>query len=387
MPELDLSLTQRGLVTNAHYLRETHMRLRAIKSGVATQLIILLLGDSWVQGNYWSTYFAKALHDAFGMAGVGFVGFAFFAPLTGGPWVEGGTQPTGRIDGNSRPDLVPAPILIGNWSSSYNSPGNGTPTLGVIYSSTAGDRVKFSFPAGHTSSRLFYNGNSSYGNGASVIRYSWDGGATWQPNITLSYQGSGQVDLLNTPAGAATLIIEVVSGTPGLAGVDIKSTASGVRVHKLGISGGSTLQPANTNSGWTGALGSLAPNLFIAQWGTNDRVANYDPAATFTPQYTTALARMRTANAYADVLLTAPPENAFAGATYATALYTAAVRSLARTSKCAFLDHQPNFGDAVADYAWSNANRQWLGSDLIHPVQATGGAVLANGVLEAVLPR
>lgn len=387
MPELDLSLTQRGLVTNAHYLRETHMRLRAIKSGVATQLIILLLGDSWVQGNYWSTYFAKALHDAFGMAGVGFVGFAFFAPLTGGPWVDGGTQPTGRIDGNARPDLVAAPTLIGNWTSVYNSAGTNTPTLGLIYSATAGDRVKFSFPAGHTSSRLFYNGSSSYGSGASVVRYSWDGGATWQTSITLTYNGAGQADMANTPAGAGTLILEVVSGTVALAGVDMKSTATGVRVHKLGISGGSTLQLGNTNNVWPANLAALSPHLFIHGGITNDRVANFDPASTYVSQMTTALTRLRTASAYADVLLTAPPENQYVGATYPTAQYTAALRALARTQKCAFLDHQPNFGDVVADYAWTNANRQWMGSDLIHPVAATGGAVLANGVLEAVLPR
>lgn len=382
MPEIDLSLTSRGIPTNTYRLRETHMRLRALKSGVSTQLVIALLGDSWVQGGYWSEYFAKDLQDTYGNAGVGFTGFAFFAPLTGGPWVDGGNQPTGRLDGNVRPDLVPAPVLIGNWVSVYNSPGQNTPTLGIIYSSTAGDRVRISFPAGHNAGTLFYNGSSSYGNGTSVVRYSWNAGVTWETSLTLSYQGSGQIALNNVPAGAGTLIFEIVSGTVALAGVDLRSASNGVRVHKLGISGGSTVQLANTNNTYANAIAALAPNLVIGGWETNEKNGSITPTD-YSTHLTTVLGRIRTAVPNADVLLTAPPENTIVNL-YTMAQYTAITRTVAATDKCALLDHQANFGELPAEYAWSNPSRQWLGADLIHPVKATGGNVLAYGVLEVL---
>lgn len=391
MPEMDLSLTQRGLVTNAHYLRETHMRLRALKHGTATQLIINLLGDSFVTGDFWTPVFAKALHTVFGLAGVGWVGFGFYGTGSAPPYTTGGTQPnfggTPTVDGNARPDLVPKPTFDGSWTSTYNSPGSNLPSISYARSSTAGDRARFDFPAGHTSSTVFYYKQTTAGS----FRYSWDGGSTWAGTITYdnSSNNSASDALVGTIAGAGTLLFEVVSGQVNLGGVEMKSTASGVRINKLGVSGGATnnFATAAGAANWRTRFAVLGAHLNIAGWQTNDQGGAFAPDGAYTTNLTTIATNLRVIAPYSDLLLTAPPENQRPANAYPMSGYTAATRALARTQKAAFLDHQPNFGELPADYAWANASRQWYASDLIHPVTATGGAAMANAMLEAVMPR
>lgn len=393
MPELDLSMTNRGVAAQAQRLRETRMRLRAIKHGTTQQLIINLLGDSWVQGDYWSNIFAKALHTEYGMAGVGWVGFGFFLAGTP-PYVTGGAQPnsggTPTVDGNARPDLVAKPTFDGTWGSAgatngYNRSGSGLPSLSYAESSTVGDRARFTFPAGHTSAQVFYQADV-----AGSFRYSWDGGSTWQTTISYSAaSGALSAALANTPAGAATIILEVVSGTVRLGGVDMRSTAAGVRVHKLGSSGSATntWNAAAAAGSWKSRIIDLGAHLNMVGFQTNDQGAAYDPATTYTTQLGTIIANLRVATPYCDILLTSPPENQRVANAYPMAQYTTATRALANAQNCAHLDHQFNFGLLPADYAWANAGRKWMAADLVHPDAPTGGAILADGALETLRPR
>jgi hypothetical protein len=381
------------VLVEQYQLRETHMRLTAIQDGVTQQLVIAILGDSYVQGNYWSQAFAKRMHALYGMAGVGYVGFGFFGSDVATPFATGGAQPgfggITSVDGNVRPDLVPTPTFDGVWGSAgatagYNSAGSGLPSLSYAQSTTAGDRVRFSFPAGHTAARVYYNANAS-----GSFRYSWDGGSTWVATITYSSSsGSLSAALSAVPSGAATLILEVVSGTVRLGGVDMQSSAAGVRIHKLGVSGSATntWSAAAAGGQWRTRMLDLAPNLYIAGWQTNDQGAAFPPTTTYTTNMTAIIAGIRAASPVADILLTSPPENQRTSNAYPMTQYTAAARSLAHSLKTAHLDHQVNFGDVAADYASSNANRPWYSSDLIHPVKATGGNALANAVLRAVSP-
>lgn len=402
MPELDLSMTNRGVAAQTQRLRETRMRLRAIKNGTAMQLVINLIGDSWVAGDYWSPNFAKVLQTEYGMAGVGFVGFGFYANNQALPFVEGGNQPSqggpSTVDGNVRPDLVAKPIFIGTWNSGpatapatgnglgYNRGSSAQPNLSYAESTTVGDRIKVTFPAGHDSSRIFY-----WGSVAGSFRYSWNDGTTWQ--TTISYAGaSGALSaaLANTPTGAATLILEVVSGTVQLGGVDLKSSASGVRVNKLCASGSASNSwslAASSNSQWRSRINELGAKLHIIGLQTNDQGAGFDPDAAYTTQMGNIITALRLADPYCDILLTSPPENQRVANAFPMSRYTAATRALANAQNCAHLDHQFNFGVLPADYAWANAARQWMNSDLIHPVTATGGAILTDAVLETLRPR
>lgn len=363
-------------------LRETHMRLSRLERGDSAQLVIALLGDSYVAGDYWSAAFAKSIQTAYGLAGVGWVGFAWWG-TSSGTW--GATQPTG-IDGNARPDLVPAPTITGTWTASYNNGGNATPSLGLVTSSTAGDRINFSFPSGHTAANLYYKGTSG-----GVVRYSWDGGATWAGSVTLSGTTAASAALASVPAGAAALTLEVVSGTVSLSGVDMQSSASGVRVHKLGASGSATNSWSSVSASvWNAQIAALAPNCVIAGWQTNDQGAAFVPEVQFKGQLLAILNNLITALPYADILLTSPAENNRTTNTYPMSRYTAATRQLVVDSGAyglAHLDHQFAFGWPTSSYAYANGIRQWIGSDLVHPVQTTSGRLMADNVLGVVKPN
>jgi hypothetical protein len=378
---------------NLHYLRETHMRLRSLAAGDTTQLVIAVIGDSFVQGNYWTQAFTKALQDKYGFAGSGWVGFGFFGTDLAPPYATGGAQPSfntaGTTDGNARPDLVPRPTFDGTWTAGYNQNGSFLPSLSYARSTTAGDRARFSFPAGHTSARVFYYRSGTAGS----FRYSWDGGSTWAATITYDNTINAGVatDLVSVPAGAATLIIEVVSGSVSLGGVDMKSSAAGVRVHKLGISGGATNNIATAasapgaNNNWRIRMADLGAHLIIMGWQTNDQGSAFVPETTFATNMQTIITGLRhsTALPNADLFLTSPPENQRVANAYPMARYSAVTRSLARTNKAAYLDDQLNFGETAADYGSASA-RPWFQSDLLHPVVVTGGRALANARLEAM---
>lgn len=373
---------------NLHRLRETRMRLRKLAAGEATQMVINVgPGDSYVDGDYWTPVFAKSLQDRFGFAGVGFVGFSFFGTATAPPFVTGGAQPNfggvSTVCGNVRPDLVAKPTFDGTWTS-VNSPGTGMPNISFARSSTAGDRVRFGFPVGHNAARLFYVSNT-----AGSFRYSWDGGTTWVETVTLAAGQGGLSRLLTgTPATAATLIFEVVSGTVELAGVDMQSSASGVRVHKLGLSGSATNTWSVGGNPYTLRMADLGANLVIVGLQTNDQGAAFVPETTYLAQFSAIITAIRRASfptglPNADLLLTSPPENLRTNNVYPMARYSAVTRDFARANDAAYLDHQLNFGELPAQYS-STSGRPWYHSDLVHPATQTGGRMLADATLRAI---
>lgn len=367
---------------NLYLLRETHMRLRRLKALGAGQLTVMLLGDSYVAGDYWSQYFAKTLQDEYGFAGLGYVGVGWFAPLYDGPYVEGGKQPTNaglsRVDGSVRPDLSAKPVFIGTWTSAYNAIGASTPSISYVSSPTVGDRIKITMPAGHTGAVLHHRAN------ASTVRYSWDNGTTWQATLTLD-TGFTKA-LAGVPAAAATLLLEVVSGTPQIGGVDFQSTAPGVRVHKLGISGGATNTVALINgpATWQAALGALGADLIIAGWQTNDQGAGFMPEVAYANQLATIMARVRAQFVQADIMLTSPPENQRTNNAYPMTSYSAVTRAYARAQGFAYLNHQLNFGATPAEYVNSNARRPWQHPDGIH-LTVEGGLAYADAPLKATV--
>lgn len=377
---LNAGLTPYGDVKAPTYgrwlLRETRMRLRARKLSEAMQFVVIANGDSWIQGGFWLPAAAKAMQDEYGFAGIGWMGFSW-ASATSGPFSVG-TQPA-NVNGCARPDLAPNPTLLGNWSRLYNDSASSTPDLGVAQSSTAGDQIKFDFPAGHSAANLFYAGD-----GTGVVRYSWSGGASWSADLPLTTVGAAFQALAGVPATAGTFVIEVVSGNVSVSGVDMQSSANGVRVHKLGGSGSSTAHWSSVNATkWRAMIAALGAHLYSAGFGVNDQGVSMAPPV-FAANIGTIVSNVRAALPAADVLFMMPPETNRTPNAYAMGAYGQAAREYAVADKVTFLDLQFHFGDAPADYAWANANRKWLGSDLIHPVTATGGRVIADAWLETV---
>lgn len=351
-------------IINPHRLRRLRYLRRKRLLGESAQIVIAMIGDSYTHdSSRYSNAVASTLISELGDAGGGWVGFASLS---------------GDINGNVRPASYPL-TRIGTWGETnsnnyYLIPG---PDLGQAASSTVGDRQTVTGPASPTLSavRFFWNGTAT-----GVMRYRWNGGAWTSINV----QGSGVQSALlgGLPAsGAWTLDMEVVSGTCQPMGVDIQSAASGVRVHKLGCTGSRANQWSAVDSAqWQASITSLAPQLVTIMLGTNDQTIARTPAE-FAADLTTIITRVKTAMPSVDIAIMMPAENQRGLPTLMSTYATAAI-TVAYAQNCAYLDTQYLFGDASNPTEYGSAGTIPLYSpDLVHPVAATGGRVIVDGVM------
>jgi lysophospholipase L1-like esterase len=360
------SLSNRRYREGIQHLRETRMRLTQIQQGIANQMIVAMIGDSWTQApTRWSGYLASSLISQFGDAGGGYVSFA-----------SGGT---GLANGNVRPTLYTS-TLTGSWSIS-NYTNCITPDIGTAQSSNPGDSIAVGIPTGPVLSgaNLFYQGDS-----AASVEYNWNGGSWTTVNLPVNSTGIGLVALttnMPTTGAAATLNIQVVSGTCKLGGVDLQSAATGVRVHKIAATGTATNVWAteSTSSRWQSGLAALNPRLVTVLFGTNDQNAILPEQ--FDANLRAILGNIRLGVPLADILVIAPAEN-MRGNSYPMARYAAKMANAAADYHAAFLDLQFCYGNYPADYgnvADFPNSRNWFTAIAtdggIHPNTATYGGL------------
>ncbi|CAI0694528.1 Prophage tail fibre N-terminal [Serratia fonticola] len=369
----------RGPYASRWSVREVRMRLEKLAGGDSTQLTIGLLGDSYSNDkSYYSMQFAKQLQDQYGMAGVGWFGFGWYGPASG-TWTST-VQPVG-ISGSIRTDLAPICQVIGTWTCTYGAPSTNAPALYKITSSTADDYVRFTVPpaggAYSNSCRLFYSGD-----GSGVVQVSWDDGATWSGNINLATVGAGNINLAGTPSAGGIARIKVVSGNVGLAGVDLQSTAPGVRIHKLGCSGSTAAQWAGVGAQWQNQMTALSCKCHQIMLGTNDQGVATSPSV-FTGHLATIFANLDAILPYSDKTLVMPAENQRTTNAYKMPAYAQMAREFAIINDIGYCDLQPFFGSPenyAFAYAYANPERRWYSSDLIHPDGLTGGRAIASAL-------
>lgn len=350
----------------ACFLRSLRQKIGAlIAADATTQLIIGLGGDSWTNiAARWPEALTKWLVSEFGDAGGGYVGFATSA--------SGGTV----VGGNARPSVYgfADASRTGTWTDANKT--SVAPDLCHAISSTAGSKLTVTGPAAPTLSaaKLFWIGSAD-----GVMRYRWNGGAWTNINVQ---GGSGSLqtgDLAGFPgAGAWTLELEVVSGTCNPAGIDLRSSAKGVRVHKVAPLGATAQEWASVDAvQWSLGIAALALDLFIFNIGTNDQNGGRRPDQ-FTDDNLTVINRLRAINPRMDVLLQTPPENHRTTNTVAMAAYSSAVRDLAMSKRVAHSDMQMSFGDLPAEYVA-------LYEDQTHLAAATGGRLHLEIIRRALL--
>jgi hypothetical protein len=362
---------------NANRMRRYHYKVRKRALGEAARLIIGLWGDSFTHlRTRWAGDFATTLIALYGDGGGGWTGAGFGG--SAGTFAHGGTQPS-SINGNARSTYGVS--YSGAWDRAYATVPS--PDTCCAVSSTATAEIRLTFPASPTLSGvdLFWIGTAD-----GVMRYSWNG-TTW---TTINVQGTvdacSSAALADVPgSGSGTLYLQVVSGTCKPAGVNWKSAASGVVVHKLAATG-SRMQQLATQAAvasWRTAIAALETDSALVMHGTNDQGA--DPARTeseFSADATTVLNGLQAAVPGIDRLLIMPPENQRTDNEYPMTLYKAAGARAAATLGVAFLDQQRNFGDPAnpTEYGSSGAT-PLFNVDLIHPEPGTGGRALLDGVL------
>ncbi len=370
-------------------LRSARNKLRLLQQGYSTQLVLNFFGDSWIEGPFIMPYLAKALHDVYGIAGLGWVGFQHFSATASTAYTDGGTQPN-TLQGNARDDLVTTPVIDGTWSN--NNGGTGAvanPSIGGVTCTSGSGYVRFSWTgATHDAADLHY-----FGDGTGVIRHSWDGGATWEANTSLSTVGVSHVALSNVPATASgSLRIERVSGNVSLAGVDMKSSADGVRVNALGASGSNSNQWASVDvAEWAGRVAVLGADFTAGLHGTNDQSGS--PTATpdeSAVNVTTLMTALRDEAPTMDLLWISPFENIRSGGSvYPMTDYAAAHRTASVSGGWAYLDLQYAVGDSTDIYE-NTTNTPFLeplsGGNAGHPSRPEGGMQVTDAILRMIAP-
>ncbi len=375
-----------GSVPN-HYkgkaLRETRMRLMQRAFDEAARIVHLAIGDSHThnRARYCDPFLQRMQNrknDAGNAVGDG-----------GGGWVGFGSLSGTNDNGNARSTYGYTRTGSG-WDVSAYYTGGG-PDLGAITSSTPGDRVTLTKPASptHTDAKLFWKGTAD-----GVVRYSWDNGSNWTTRNVQGTVGNLGTASLNTgmPAGAGTLIIEVVSGSCTLHGLDWVSAASGYVLHKCGATGSAAsswigVNAAQQQASWT----ALAPTIVSILLGVND---NNTPVtkAVYKANVEAIILRVRAAVPTADIWLIAPAQTprikSVLLAEYAAALYELAVQY-----GCCFTSLQDVFGDASNPSQYSSQGaRPWFqddgsdgdGTNDIHPNTTTGSRSMVADMVRTV---
>jgi hypothetical protein len=358
-------------------LRRTHYKLTARKRSVAVQANIALVGDSFTHlHTRYSGGVAEMLIAEYGDGGGGWTGYGH-RDTTTASWTIGSTQPTLR-NGNARPSLYTMQ-LGGTWTRVSNL--SDGPDLDQITSTEVGARVQRTVPAtpDHTALRVVFIGTSN-----GVLRHRVDAGGWTTQNVQGTVGALQTFDIALT-SGAHTIDIEVVSGTVTLCGDNSLSSASGVRLHKLGASGSRLNQwvardAANQQAGWA----MLALDAVTIMDGTNSQ-GNGVPPATWYSEMTTLVGRFRAACPGLDVGIIMPPENQRVGNAVAMTAYAAQGREAAVALNTAFMDLQSAFGADAADYAFGSANPLFA-ADLTHPDPATGGYLMQGEVMRLLKP-
>jgi lysophospholipase L1-like esterase len=296
------------------------------------------------------------------MAGGGYMGFSY--PAAGLSFLFAG----------ARPDLYTI-AQSGTWTSNHT--GQNQPDMGRVSSSSVGAKYTITFPAGHSAANLFYNNSAG-----AEVRYRWDGGS-W---TTLSLASGTFASLASVPTGSGTLEIEVVAGTCQLGGIDWRMSASGVRLHKLGASGGRASQFASLGEpNWRTSVANLGIDAAVLMLGINDKAADRTPTE-FATDIQTIITRLRTMDSAIDILLVAEPETSSAIARpdiYTQAEYAEELATLAEANRCGFLDLQPFFGTAPSEYNFASS-LALLQSDGTHVSEDKGAFIVSAALYDAI---
>lgn len=335
------------------FLPETRQRLGCRRLAVASNFDVGLFGDSYTHlQTRWSGLAATYLKSTFGNGGIGWVGFGYPSDAQFG-------LINGSIDGSITFSKT------GTWTTAYAT--SDSPDLCSVTS------VDYATPAVFKANG-FASGLSAMSLltiGSGVYAYSVDGGSTYS-NIDVSAGGVVST-ALTVPGTAFNLWIKPISGTVQFCGVNAKTSASGVRVHKLAATGSSALQWSAANAAnFQAGVTSLNLNLCVVMLGANDQNSSTS-FVNYRTYLDTLISRIKTALPLADVLLMAQPENQL-GKVIPMAGYSEVARDIASRRQCAFVDLQSLYGQSPADYASTSA-RNWFNADNLHPDPANNGGV------------
>lgn len=324
-----------------------------------------VIGDSWANIQYIiGRPIARKLKTLYGDAGPGYVGFP--TAYTAGP-------ATGNVD-----DAVATIARTGTWVTDNTSSAKGVDGFSIS-SSTVGDSIAITLIGTARRAVLHYYAQAAGG----AVRWKVDAGAwTTISTVGTARMATAEIDFGADITGVVVTIEVETAGTSGviLHGVDLKKDTAGVRVHKLGHSGGyaSTITAIDENIGYV-QLAALALDLAVIVFTTNEMTNGITPSV-MVDNIKTIIRRIKECRPYCDIVLVSPSDNATESNTYKHSEYEQAMYQLARDLRIGFFPCKTVIG-VHGDY-FHNA----LVADTVpHPNSAGGellGRTLAKELLE-----
>lgn len=345
-------------------LRSFRAAVAALDGGsLTTRASVVMLGDSWIGQNMITSPVRERLQRQFGNAGFGFVSFNTSAVVAG--------------NGAQYHYTLSVPV---DWSVGVSSATPGPDTSAVV-SATAGSTITL-VAKDVTQLRLMFQRQA----GGGVFSWSVDGGVPVEVDTSTGPAGPDLVAIPGLAAGQHTLLATVVSGAVTLCGAILDKGASGVQVHRVGLSGSNTgVWTRADATKWAAAIALLNPSVITITLGVNDSGSTINATAA-AANISTLVDRIRAVLPLTDIVLV--PQADVADATgapnYPTgdtiAAYAAAYEALAITRGLGFVPVTANFGTAVESVALG----LYQAGDYRHPTPL-GGRIIADLVIDHLL--
>jgi lysophospholipase L1-like esterase len=325
---------------------------RAKISGGAGELIVAVIGDSWVN-----------------------TAFRIYGPLRDYLDSQMGVSAPGYVSANIDIDTAAGATRIrsGAWTDVRVEPGVFGPD--TTHATTTDPAATLSYSAAAVSRYVIHyvttpdGGTFSYALGAGTpVDVDTDAAAGHQ-TIEVTGAADEQLNLAILSAGGSGVTIT---------GVDIRNDTPGQAVvHKLGNGGATALRFESVPAGnLTAAYSALAPHLAIILLGTNDNSQNVTLEA-FKTRIKNVADRIIAGSPRCDILLVGPGPNDLVR-TFEIDDYNDQLFALARENGWAFIDLKRFFGEFV------DADARGLYGDGVHP-NADGGRVIRSAIIDSHL--
>ncbi|AMR30827.1 hypothetical protein A0256_05000 [Mucilaginibacter sp. PAMC 26640] len=336
---------------------------KVYKTNHSTPYNLAVFGDSYVQGNYFTSLLRnKLLNDGNEDGGPGYCSFGRY-------------DPTGlySIDSSIDPEQLTFTYDPLKWT--LNKERTVGP-CGDVISAVANATINVTATVPLDAVTIIFEQHPDAGD----FRYRLNGGAWVTVSISADVQSTNTYTIETDKLGDKIAIeIESLSVGQRFCGVVGQRWGSFLTVDKAGMSGGVSVF-FGQDYPWESAVEALAPNGAVIMFGTNEQLLNLDPESlTLNVQF--MIDHLRHYNPACDIMLISPPETKYAteeNHKYKLSQYADAMHKLALANNTAFIDFEkifPKFTQSSVDQGLMNADR-------VHP-GPKGGELIAQTIFTA----
>lgn len=336
-------ISDRGLPTTPIWGIEKLRRWTSWKRQQDYRYDLVVIGDSFVQGNYFIGLLRTFLiAEGYLNGGAGYCGFSRY----------GATISTAN---QAATTALVVSYTISDWAFSV---ANNFGVEGYITSSIANTVLTLTANEVTNNVTLIYEKHPSAGD----FRYKVNAGEWITVSTASATQDIGNLIIDTSGAGSAfTIQVEALAAGVILCGAIGRNTGNVLTLHKAGISGG-TASLFGVNALWSKTVELLTPKAAIIMFTTNEMNGNVTPAA-FKVNVQAIITKLRTIDPMMDLILGVPTFTKYETEdprTYSLKDYASILFQLAQENHTAFVNHAlalGAFSQAVVDAAFTSTDR------------------------------